>query len=227
MNIHILTIVKCFIGGVIFFLTAYLITISNRHFPSKEKSVMCSFWVMAGITFWINAILIALFILGKTDASFFALKVMVVFMMIQLWIGIHLLFYKLIQNKSLFNLISGIVGIFLVSQTILYLTRPRYEIVFGEPRIVFPGGPSVSYLISAFLLMLLIFGFWIIYREFQSGSSFWLNLASVYRFSSLGIYGMVAFLRIFYFLPHPWYLEIFYPLILVLNYLALKEEKIL
>jgi len=220
---HLLTFVKSLIDGVIFLFSAYLLTFPKGKI-SKEKKVLFVFWIMAGVTFWVNAVQIVFFGIEMEKVSFLLLKIMVCFMLAQLSVGTYFLFLKILKSQFLLNITLVTLGIFSFFHMYFYLAYAQYEIVFGEPRIILPNQSSLSYLTSLFLFILFLFVFWILYRNFKENSLSGKNLASIYRLFAVTIYGGVAFLRVLYFLPRPWYLEIFYFLIPILHYLSLREE---
>jgi len=218
------TFIHSFVDGAVFLFSGILLIFPKNKF-SKEKKVLFIFWIAAGIIFWINAIQIVFFGIEMEEICFLFIKIVVCLMVTQVWIGVYFLFLKILKSQFLLNTILVILGIFSLFSIYFYLAHGQYEIVFGEPRVTLPNQPSVSYLTSLFLFILFLFVFWILYRDFKENGLSGKSLASIYRLLAVTIYGGVAFLRVLYFLPNPWYLEIFYFLIPILHYLSWREER--
>ncbi|MCD6270866.1 hypothetical protein J7J24_00720 [bacterium] len=217
------TFIHSFVDGIVFLFSGILLTFPKDKF-FKEKKILFVFWMIAGITFLINTAQVLFFGLEMRDISFLFLKIMMCFILAQFSVGAYFLFFKLFKSQFLLNIILIALGIFSLAYTYIYFTHAQYEIVFGEPRIVLPNQPSASYLSGFSLVILLFFGFRILYKDLKEYGFAGKSLASIYRLFAVIIYGGIAFLRTFYFLPHPWYLEIFYFLIPVLHYLSVREE---
>lgn len=222
MTPQVETIIKSFVEGIVFLFSAYLLRYPPNKFV-KEQKILYLFWVSAGATFLTNTIQMIFFVGGMFNISLMLIKIMVFFMTLQMCLAVCFVIPQVIKRQFFIIILVGPLIVFSLWEFFSYLIHARYQIVFGEPRAILPNQPLASYLTSIFLLVLLVFVFRIFYQNLRLGF-FWTNLALLYRLSAVSIYGMIAFLRTLYFLPRPWYLNIFYFLIPILHYLAFKEE---
>jgi predicted membrane protein len=99
------------------------------------------------------------------------------------------------------------------------------SIRYDEPILETSSDVPQGYLGGLAILPLIIFPFFFIWKDFAKGTISWDHLGEFYRLYAFIVYMTISLIRIFYFLPHPWYLEMFYIFIPYLMYKDYKEAK--
>lgn len=226
MSGHLFSIVNSFIDFAIFLAAAIFLIFPRPRKFKRDDIILISFWLIISVTFFLNGIQLALFVYKQAViTSMLMIKAMSVLMILFTGLGVYFLFSRLFTSKRIKRIVAGCLFLMLLFDLYFILFKTRMGIKFGEPRLEFPNQAMFSYLVGLFLFLFNILILTILRKEFQRGNISWDNLSLFYKIISVGIFGAVSFLRVLYFLPHPWYIRIFYLLIPYFNYLANKETR--
>lgn len=221
----LLSPLSSFLVAGVFTLTAYLFATKRKKFTLSDKFFFI-FWILSVISFIIIGVLLTAFYyfnLSLEGAYLFIVLVWFLFF----FQGFFILLYCLsrITFKKWIYWLSGFFSlIFLVYVTFLILNHGEIILKYGEPYLIFPGQSAIIYLIGFLALSLILFYFFIIWRDIKLGLISWRNLSLFYLHYSIIVLGAITFIRIFYFFPYPYIIQIFYLLIPYLVYLSRKEE---
>jgi hypothetical protein len=146
------------------------------------------------------------------------------------WIGFHMLaglFYLLskLTKKILIHLIFGAI-LFPGLVYYLFFLVPKIKQVKGVPYIYYnvPGAIPHGYFLGGFIVLLVGFGFFILWQDFKKKKISLEDLSEFYSFYAIIFYGAISLPFVLY-LQTGWILKIFYLLIPYLVYLGYVKRK--
>jgi len=221
-----------FLSPLMAFLLAGLFVLTTYLFVAKRKKLTFSdiflfiFWIVCVISFALIGILLTAFYyfnLSLEAARPFLILILICWFFQYFFIFLYCL-SRIISKKWLLGTFGFLFLIFWASVFSPLLSQSRVILRYREPFLIFPGQSAVIYSTGFLALGLILFYFFIIWRDIKLGFISWSNLSLLYLHYSIIVFAAITFIRVFYFFPHPHIIMIFYSLIPYLVYLSRKDE---
>ena len=214
-----------FLETLIFGFTAYFV-ISKKKKIELPVIFLFSFWVFTAISFF------AIFVM-LLNYHFFGMPLEKAhFFIVVVWVSIGASLFSIflfLLSKISATIWAKIPSAFLFAFLIIFLLffyfkDAKIGVKMNDPWVYSPFEKIGIYSLIGVILICLLTFLLIIKEEFKKKKITWHNLSLLYNYFALFIYGIISFIRSFYFFPRPIIIEIFYFLIPYLAYLARKEE---
>ncbi len=211
---------KSFLISILFSLTAYFILRSAGK-RKKKDNILVVFWILGALYF---------LSIGASALSFYFIPwlglrlsyVCLFFVGIQFFIGIFYLITRIVVKPRAQHIIGIILGVaFAIALAFVFLTT-KTTTRYDEPVFSVTQNVPQGYLGALIALGIVVFSLLLFRRDFKKGIISWDSMSEFYKLYGFIIYMTISLVRVLYFLPHPWYLEIFY---FVIPYLAYKDYK--
>ena len=214
-----------FLESILFLLTAFFIIFKKKKINLSDIFLFC-FWLSTAIAFFIIFVmLLSYHFLGlPLEGTYFFLLAGWVF----LGASSFFIFLFLLSKISIKTLVKVslafilVVGIFL--NFLFYFKSGRLGIKMGDPFLYSSFERAGVYFLLGIIFIYFLLFVLIIREDFLKKKISWFNLSLLYNYFALFLYGIISFIRIFFFYPRPVIIEMFYFLIPYLVYLARKEE---
>jgi hypothetical protein len=214
------------IEALIFASCAYL-TLSKKKTVTLTEIFLFCFWLSASLNFLSIFLLILNF-------HFFSVPLEALYPLLIAFIlafGLQLLFFfffllsKMFLEKILKIIMGILIGYVLLFTIFLYLQGAKPELRFGDPFLKSPLERPTFYFLIGLIGVAFVFLLTLLWQDIFQKQITWKNLSLLYTYFSLILYGSISFIRVLYFFPRPWIIEIFYFFVPYLLYLKNKEEE--
>lgn len=214
-----------FLDSLVFSFAAYFVISKRKKFELPDIFLFC-FWISTAISFFIVFVMLLNYhFLGMPlEKTYFFILIAWTFIGASLFF-IFLFFLSKISITPLIKIPSAFLFLCLIIFILFfYFKDAKIEVRMNDPWIYSPFEKTGVYSLIGIIFVCFLAFLLIIKEEFQKGKITWQNLSLLYNYFALFLYGIISFIRTFYFFPRPIIIEIFYFLIPYLVYLARKEE---
>ncbi len=210
------------------FLSAYLVVFKKKKLNLGDK-IIFAFWCSCGFNIIFYYISIVSFFIFNAPFSFIR-----IFLLFQYFFSIFLnpfLFFSYLLFKLPYSKKIKLVSFFIFLAVLVFsfsfiIKAAKVEIKNQEPILIFPKLRVLTYILASFLLVFFYFFLKIIFLDVKNKIISWQNIRPLYFYYSLIVYGAIAMIQIFYFLPGFVQIIIFFTYFLIpyLIYLSRKDE---
>lgn len=221
----IIGVSSSFFETIAFGLTTYFVLFKKKKITLSDIFLFCT-WLSLSISFFLIFImLLGYHFLGfSLKTTYFFILVISIFWVAPPFSIFLFLLSKVPLNQFLKAFLVFVIGVTLFLILFFYFKHGKPATKMNDPYIESQFERVGVYGIIGIISVCFLLFLWAILEDFRQKKISWDNLSPLYTYFALFLFGIITFIRLFYFIPRPIIIEMFYFLIPYLTYLARKEE---
>ena len=219
------SIFASFVISLFFWLAAYFVS-KTKNFSCLQKA-LTAHWITAGTIFFLFGFSSTIFHLFPEIYTFGILYDAAIFFVLQAFLGIYYILLKMVSSSKLRYLALLVTGGFLAYYLFYLFTRGVTYIRGGEPYLEASSSTPQGYGFGATITLIISFAVITVFRDIKRKGVEGLNSVEFYQHYAFLFFWGISLLRVLFVLPGGfWTLLSIYALIPLLNYIALKKDRV-